>query len=408
MTDQEIMGERRLRQFLCALDLLAFAAIAAVALYIWRFWPRGHDVYSDLQQSASETYLLTWMGVALIAALTALGRRTRLISFALSFLLLMECLAQLYFFSANHHPYHPNAQAILNRFEPHPLLVGIPHPSTFGGLSHDAMHRRTTVNEGKASEARLIYVFGGSLAYDVGVIDSETWASDLSRLLGPRYEVQNYGVPGYGSLEAMIQSLFVFRDVKPACAVYYEGAVDLTLAHAADLSSDYAPDHQAQLLELLGVGYRPSGLANNWLFFQLVERAITSGPKNRPSPIAVSAQQDMRLSQIFTDNMRLIAGIDRHFGVTPILVPQVLNYDFIETHYERWWPGIPAQAVQPMMHEMNLDLERAAKDSGAVFLDAPLNIHWESGDFLDPMHFSAVGTAKFAQVIAPGIAMNCK
>jgi hypothetical protein len=69
---------------------------------------------------------------------------------------------------------------------------------------------------------------------------------------------------------------------------------------------------------------------------------------------------------------------------------------------------IPAQAVRPIMQKMNEDLERAAKDSGAVFLDAPLNVHWESSDFLDPMHFAPVGAAKFAETIAPGIAMNCQ
>jgi hypothetical protein len=93
VTAQEIAGERRLRQLLAVVDLLAFLGIGAAALYIWRFWPRGHDVYSDLQQGASETYLFIWMGIALVGALTALSRKTRVISFALSFLLLLECLA---------------------------------------------------------------------------------------------------------------------------------------------------------------------------------------------------------------------------------------------------------------------------------------------------------------------------
>ncbi len=183
-------------------------------------------------KAASETYLLIWMGVALAGALTALSRKTRVISFALSFLLLLECLAQLYFFSANHRPYHPWARGILDRFEPHPILVGIPHPGQYGGLSNDNMHRRTTINEGKASDARLIFVFGGSSTYDIGVVDSETWASNLSRLLGPHYEVQNYGVPGFTTMEAMLQALFVFRDIKPVCAVYYEGWNDLYVAHS--------------------------------------------------------------------------------------------------------------------------------------------------------------------------------
>jgi hypothetical protein len=69
LKDREIAGERRLRQLLFVVDLLVFLVIAAVAVYIWRSWPRGHDVYSDLQRGASETYLLIWMGVALAARL---------------------------------------------------------------------------------------------------------------------------------------------------------------------------------------------------------------------------------------------------------------------------------------------------------------------------------------------------
>jgi hypothetical protein len=405
---QEIAGERRLRQLLFVADLLAFLGIGAVTLYIWRFWPRGHDVYSDLQQDASETYLLIWMCIAFFAALSALSRKTRAISFVLSFLLLMECLAQLYIVAITHRPYHPWASVILNRFEPNTLLGAIPHPSTFGGISHDAMHRRTTVNEGKASDAKPIYVFGGSSAYDVGVVDAKTWASDLSHLLGPHYEVQNYGVLAYSSLEAMIQSLFVFRDIKPVCAVYYEGWNDLYQAHTDDLQSDYAPLHSTGVLEALAVAYRPGKIVNNWLFLQLIDRAVQQGPGYGSSTLTSSDQPDPRLAQIYSDNIKLIAEIDRHFGVTPIFVPQILNYDFIEAHYAGWWPTISGHAVRPLMQDLNMVLSRAAKEAGAVFLDAPLNLSWQAGDFVDQGHFSAAGSAKFAQAIAPTIAATCR
>src|SRR4029077_718547 len=213
LTALEVAGERRLRQLLFAVDLLAFAAIGAVAFYLWRYWPRGRDVYSELQQGASLTYMFIWAGVALLGAVAALSRKTRAISFALSALLLLECLAQLYFYSGNHRFYHPWARAILDRFEPHPLLISIPHQGTFGGLSHDAMHRRTTINENKASDAKPIYLFGGSTTYDIGNVDQDTWASALSRQMGPHYEVQNYGMPAFSTLEGMLQSLFAFRDI---------------------------------------------------------------------------------------------------------------------------------------------------------------------------------------------------
>ena len=408
VTAPEIAGERRLRQLLFGVDLLAFLGIGGAALYIWRFWPRGHDVYSDLQQGASETYLLIWMGVALAGALTALNRKTRVISFALSFLLLLECLAQLYFYSANHRPYHPWARGILDRFEPHPILVGIPHPGQYGGLSNDNMHRRTTINEGKASDAKLVYVFGGSSTYDVGVVDSETWASDLSRLLGPHYEVQNYGVPSFTTMEAMLQALFVFRDVKPPCAVYYEGWNDLYVAHVDNLSSDYFPMQQSRILDSLALGYRPGVVSNYWLFLQLIDRALQQGSGYPRASGTVSGKEDSRLSRIYTENIRLIADIDHHFGVPAMFVPQVLNYDLIESHYGGWWPLIPGNAVRPLVQKFNTDMKGAAEESGALFLAAPLSMTWLPSDFVDQGHFSAAGAAKFAQAIAPDIAAHCK
>jgi len=83
-------------------------------------------------------------------------------------------------------------------------------------------------------------VFGGSTAHDTGNTDADTWPSHLSAMLGPDFAVENYGVRAYSSLEAMLQSLFVFRDRPPACALYYEGWNDLRNAHIAGLRNDYS------------------------------------------------------------------------------------------------------------------------------------------------------------------------
>ena len=406
-TAQEVAGERRLRQLVGAFDLLVSLGIAGAALYIWFAWPKGGDIYSELQRGASELYLLVWMGIALAGALATLRRKTRIVSYMLTFLVLLECLAQLYYIKVNHRPYHPYARVILDRFEPNPRLGAIPRPSAFGGISHDAMHRRTTINEGKAANAKPVYIFGGSSAYDVGVADADTWASDLSRLLGADYEVQNYGVLSYTSLEAMIQSLFVFRDIQPVCAVYYEGWNDLGLAHVDNLPDDYGSMHATGELHALGVYYRPGNLANNWLALQLVDRAIQQGPGYPPAKGSVSDDRDLRLSRIYAENMRLIADIDRHFAVRPIFVPQIVNYEFIEAHYGWWWP-MSAKAVRPRLAELNAVLKQSAQETGALFIDAPLNVTWQAGDFVDEGHFSAAGARKFAEAIAPGVAAACK
>jgi hypothetical protein len=411
MTQLEMAGERRLRQLLAVVNLLALCLIGAVAIHLWRL-PAGANVYFKLQQSASFTYMFIWMGVAAIGALGACHRRTLYVSLAITFLLFVEGAAHAYFYQQNGRLYHPWARAILDRFEPHPILVGVPHPGRFGGLSHDESNRRTTVNEGKVANPKYVYVFGGSATYDVAVEDSQTWASDLSRLLGPTFAVENYGVPGYGSIEGMIQSLFVFRDVKPVCAIYYGGGNDLRNSHVEGLKNDYSDSYLRGLVGVLGVGYRAGFLENNVLFLQLIARAL-SNADNKYGPWTthgeVSDREDTRLSAIVSENIKLTAAIAGQFGVKAMFAPQVLNFDFLEQHYSRaWWPYIPAKGVRPLVREMNLELEQAARESGAIFLPGPLSVDWTVSDFADQVHFSAAGAAKFAASLADDVAHNCR
>jgi lysophospholipase L1-like esterase len=411
MTQLEAAGERRLRQLLLAVNFAIFCVIGAIALYLWRL-PPGQNVYFKLQQSASFTYLFIWMGISALGAVSACHRRTMYGSLVITLLLLLEGMSHAYFYHENGRVYHPWAEAILDRFEPHPLLVGIPRPGRFGDLSHDDLNRRTTINEGKIANPRHVYVFGGSTTYDVGNVDAETWASDLSKLLGPAFEVDNYGVSGYTSLESMIQSLFVFRDIKPACAIYFLGGNDLMSSHVEGLRNDYSNYELRRQIGTLGVGYRPGFLDSNGLFLQLIFRAVSNDDKKYGPWTAegeISDKKDLRLSGIFTENVKLIAEIDKHFGVKTIFVPQILNYDWLETHYSQaWWPFIPAKGVRPLMYEMNLDLAQVAKKSGAIFLAAPLSVGWQGSDFADQVHFSASGAAKFAASLVGEVTTYCQ
>jgi lysophospholipase L1-like esterase len=411
MTHLEAAGERRLRQLILVIDLLVICAIGAVAIHLWLL-PAGANVYFDVQQKASFIYLFSWLVVAGLGALSACHRRTLRISLLLTFILFLEGLAHAYFYEQNGRLYHPWAQEILQRFEPHPMLVGIPHPGRFGALSHDANHRRTTINEGKIASPKHVYAFGGSTTYDVAVGDEQTWASDLSRLLGPSYDVENYGVPGYSSLEALVQSLFVFRDVKPVCAIYYMGGNDLVTAHVEGLENDYSDFHLPGLIGILGVGYKPGLIESNVLFIQLIARAFSNEEFKYGRRVVhgqISDQEDLRLSQIYSENLKLTADIDRHFGVKAIFVPQVLPYDSIEQQYQQgWWPFVSAKGVRPQMRALNADMQQAAKDSGAIFLSSPLAVDWSVSDFADHVHFSAAGAAKFAHLIAPDLARECQ
>ena len=402
-------GERWFQRILLGACLLVLALLGVVALYLLQLPAPANKIYFELERQASLVYLGFWASIALLGALLALVRRLQFLSLYVLLLIAAEGAAHVYFYEHNSYFYHPISPVLLTRFEPHPLLVGIPHPGSFGPVSHGEDHRRTNWNRGKAPDASLIFAFGGSTTYDIGNADDATWPSDLSKLLGKDFIVENLGVPGYTSLENLIQSLFVFRERPPSCAIYYMGWNDLRSAHVKGLQDDYSDFQLPAQLGNLAVGRRPGFLENNMLLLRLILSVFADKPPVAvPEPGAVLGEKDQRLSRIFSDNMRLIADIDRHFAVKPIFVPQILNYGRFTADYSSGWiPLVPDKYVKSLVQGMNEDLAAVAKETGALYLDRPLSLAWQDSDFVDDGHFSAAGAEKFAEAISGDVAANC-
>jgi hypothetical protein len=123
----------------------------------------------------------------------------------------------------------------------------------------------------------------------------------------------------------------------------------------------------------------------------------------------ISSDYDARLSRIFKDNVRLIAAISKHFGVRPIFIPQVLNYERLRgsTPYG-WIPFVRDTDVKRLMGAMNADLKEAARESEAAYLGDVLQGGWVDGDFVDNGHFNEAGSRKFATLIASRITEECR
>jgi lysophospholipase L1-like esterase len=400
-------GERLFQRFLLGACLLVIAGLGLIALYLLQQPARPDNIYFELQRQASLVYLGFWASIALLGALLALMRRTQFIALYVLLLIAAEGAAHVYFYMHNRWVYHPLSPVLLTRFEPHPLLVGIPHPGSYGLVTHDEDHHRHTWNEGKSASPTLIAALGGSTTYDIGNADDATWASDLSKLLGKDYAVENLGVPGYSSLENLIQSLFAFRDRRPACAIYYVGWNDLHTAHVTGLRNDYSDYQLPSQIGNLAVGRRPGFFENNMLLLRMI-LSIFATPE-RHAQGQMSGEADPRLAQIFSENMRLIADIDRHFAVKPIFVPQILNYArFKGAGSSGWIPLVPDKDVRTVMQALNQDLSAVARETGTLFLDKPLSVAWQNSDFVDQGHFSAAGAKKFAEAIAGDVAANCR
>jgi len=361
-----------------------------------------------MQQRSTLIYYLFWLGVAALALGAASFRRTTWLSLYLCLLLIAETASYVYFFATHLHLYHPPIALMYSRFEPHPFVIAVPLPGIFGEVTHDENHRRTTINENKLPNPKLIYLFGGSTTYDAGNADADTWPTQLSRLLGPGFAVENFGIPAFSSVENMTQSLFAFRDVAPSCAVYYEGWNDLRMSHIKDLAVDYANYEYPALVGGLALGPHPGFLERNSVLAASIMSTFAS-PQPRILSQGNLGEKDPRLSTLYRDNIQLIAAIGKSFGVRVIFIPQILDYDRLTKDTRPTEvPYIIPKDMKKLMGLMNDDMTMAAGQSQAYFLGAPLAETWGNADFADEGHFNPTGALKFARSIAEDIRRICE
>ena len=86
---------------------------------------------------------------------------------------------------------------------------------------------RLTVKNNIAPDARKIFLFGGSTLWGTGSPDRNTIPSELQALLGPKFDVYNYGESGYVSTQELNYLLYKLSlgDI-PDTVIFYDGVND--------------------------------------------------------------------------------------------------------------------------------------------------------------------------------------
>jgi hypothetical protein len=302
------------------------------------------------------------------------------------------------------------------RFRWHPLLQGVPIPSDGDDIHHNALGQRGRERTPQSLDGKTtIALFGGSTTYDVGAGDGETWGDRLEEMLGAdRFAVINHGVPGYSTVENVIQSAFYERThgVSPRCAVYFVGWNDIRSSHVRNLDPGYADFHlpvqidnlEARRLRQSYVSFSPLLMVARYL---LVRGVDTARPIDRPSGLT-SAAPDPRLEEIFVRNVHTISAINRQRGITTLWVGQVMDHRRMLAG-ERWgWvPFLRPEDMSPLVLRLNGLLKREAEALGDVYVDiAPED--FTSDDFMDHGHFVPSGSLKFAARLAPAVVASCR
>src|SRR4051812_985279 len=305
------------------------------------------------------------------------------------------------------------------RFAWHPLLQAVPLSSlaliTSNGvrIHHTSQGTRGREPTGRELERTIVATFGGSSAYDVALREGETWPDRLEQALGERFLVINHGVPGYSTVEHLVQTAF-YQDKfgkRPRCAIYYVGWNDIRNAHIKDLDPAYADFHLPSQVDSLHV--RRIGGGNVTFSPLLTTIARTVGALVDTVQYSwslsgtVQAGSDAALEADFERNVRAISAINHERGVRTLWVGQLLNRARLQGNGQYGWlPYVRDKDVWPLQQRFNELLARTAAALSDPVIEVPIE-GFGAADFVDQGHFSAAGARKFVGYLAPIVAREC-
>jgi lysophospholipase L1-like esterase len=317
----------------------------------------------------------------------------------------------------------PPVAAETQRFKWHPLLQAVPIPglavTSATGLairhSSEGTRGRDPAPADLAS-GKIVATFGGSATYDIGNGEGETWPDRLAEALkGDRLVVINHGVPGYTSAEHLIQTAFYADRFgrTPRCAVYFVGWNDLRNAHIPGLDPAYADFHLPSQVDSLTVRRIGGSHVTFSPLITVLARLVgaetdTVRYAKDPYALAPADGPDPALAATFMRNVRAISAINRQRGTATVWVGQIVNRERLKGEgLYGWLPRVRDRDVWPMLQELNLKLERTARELGDIYVAIPIDA-FGNADFVDQGHFSAAGARRFAQYLAPAVRDACR
>jgi lysophospholipase L1-like esterase len=249
-------------------------------------------------------------------------------------------------------------------------------------------------------EIRLI-CYGGSTTYGSYLSDPWTWPVLLQKSLGNQYEVLNAGVPGYTTVEHVIQAAVQQFDRRPDYALYYVGYNDLinnNIENVAEDSSDVHAPLLEQALRLNSLRYGDRSYILTTLWHGLY--AFATKQYSRPVRGEVSEKIDPRALALFKDRIESLILLCRHHGIQPIFIPQIINPSLkSNTSKAIWAVYVPLSALPRLMDRYNQEVEQICRREHVPFINKMNSAPWEKSDFFDECHFTASGSVKFSHIL---------
>ena len=318
-------------------------------------------------------------------------------------------------FDINIDGHYPN-NYIEHRFEYHPLLVGIPKKNLKRQepflISHNQYNQRSVPENKENSNLVSIPVFGGSSTYDISLSDNDTWVNQLQIKIGDKANVINNGVPGYSSVEHLIQTIFFSKNHNnnfSKCSVYYMGWNDIRnfgISKIINPQINFHLSSQAYTLRLAYpylfspffkkiISYFPSKIAKNNLEKEIIKEVNTSSMEN-----------DLSLKMSLNNVIKIIQ-INKNQKIISVFIPQLLNFESLKSENAYGWiPFVADRDLEKLIKFYNNKIKKISESLDAIYLDIDYKL-FDSNDFVDQGHFSPNGASKFASLISSKIIKNC-
>jgi lysophospholipase L1-like esterase len=292
-----------------------------------------------------------------------------------------------------------------SQYAPHPFLG---YELTRGGEVNSLGMRGPEVTKEKPPGVFRIVCVGGSTTFGAGVPSERTYPARLQIALnelapaGLRYEVLNCGVPGYTSVESLIQLELRLLELSPDVVLSYDAINDAYLVQGRDFQSDFThartswrdPRAQVSGLEswliahvrtwawassLLGRGFANLRIEN--LVFVEDYKDVLVPPLKEVNQAGVAT---------FLRNVRSLIAVARENGI------QVGLMTFATMNQ----PGEEAGEYQPCIDAMNAGLLELASEEGVPIFDVRAAVGGVKENFWDVVHCNEQGCERQARSIA--------
>ncbi|MBW2666997.1 MAG: hypothetical protein JRE13_11965 [Deltaproteobacteria bacterium] len=322
--------------------------------------------------------------------------------FVLAFVALLFALAVLEFAARFQVQVHPAAKK--PAYIPHPHLVYTGNPNA--KHNRDGFLGRKRSLE-KPSNTVRVACLGASTTY--GIFN---WPRHLRVLLNDdsdadrrSYEVFNFGMPGYTSLESLINLAINVQDYKIDYLVIHHALNDLMPRLYPEMERDYR--HFRKI-------YRPMGPVDRFLtshsaLFVFVSRRLgvrhslahatmtvnDSNPKNPFQPDSLNPD-----SRVFRRNLETIVTIAQSTGMRPVLT--TMPYSLDPSKLPGDW-AISHEVKVAGMLEHNAIIREVAADRDVLLVDLDRQMTGNEGYFIDHIHCDGTGRIKKAELIAAAL-----